>query len=417
MTANPDVLIVGGGAVGVCCALELARVGSRVTLIERGAELAGAASSGNLGMICAGNSAPIASMTSLRLGLRNLINPDGAFYLKPAPTLLPWIARFAAACRPERFARGVEVMRDLTVASLALHEALVEDGLETTFRRCGMLNACETEDGLALMRSKAKEHEEAGMRVEFLADEAVRELDPEISPTVIGATYYPDDAHCDPARFVDAVGNAARAAGAEIRFRVEALRLLHAGARVHGVETTAGRIHADTVVLAAGPWAPKLAEQVGVFVPVTGGKGYHVELPAEPTTLTAPTLFVESRVGVTPMPGRIRIGGTLELSGLDESVSPGRVEAIVKGAVKGVPSLAGRPRKGVWRGLRPCSPDGVPIIGKSAGMAGLVMATGHTQMGLALAPITGRFVREIVREEKPGHSLAALSPDRFQPLF
>ena len=417
MPDTQDVIVVGGGAIGACCALELAQAGASVTLLERGAELAWACSAGNLGMICPGHSAPIASVTSLKLGLKNVFRSDGAFYLKPDPTLIPWIARFTAACRPERVKRGVDVMRELSVASLERHAALAEAGLETTFVRRGMANAAETEEGLALLEGEAEENAKAGLRVEVLRGDAVRELEPEYGPDVCGAVYYPDEAHCDPARFVHAVGAAAQGAGVDIRSRVEVLRLLHTGARVHGVETTAGRLHADHVVLAAGAWTSKLAEQAAVFVPVTGGKGYHVDLPAEPTTTTIPTLFIETRVGITPMPGRVRIGGTLELSGLDESVSMRRVEAIVKGATRAIPSLAGRPRQSVWRGLRPCSPDGVPIIGESKRMANLVIATGHAHMGLALSPVTGRLVREIVRGEEPSHDLSPLSPDRFQALL
>ena len=417
MRSDADVLVIGGGAIGACCALELARAGSNVTLIERGAELAWACSAGNMGMICPGHSAPIASPASLKLGLRNLLKPDGAFYLKPDPTLLPWIARFTAACRPERVERGVRVMRELSVESLELHAALADEGLETTFVRRGMLNAAESPEGMALLEHEAAENAAAGLRVETLDAAALRELEPELGPAVHAGVYYPDEAHCDPARFVAAVGAAAVEAGVELRSRVEALRLLHTGAQVTGIETTAGRFAADAVVLAAGAWTPKLAEQAGVFVPVTGGKGYHVELPAEPSTTTIPTMFIESRVAVTPMPGRIRVGGTLELSGLDESVSKRRVDAVVEGAERVVPSLVGRPRQSLWRGLRPCSPDGVPIIGESARTKNLVIASGHAHMGLALAPVTGKLVREIVYGEPRGHDADALGPDRFKPLL
>ncbi len=416
MSDGSDVIVVGGGAVGACCALELARAGASVTVLERGAELAWACSRGNMGMICPGHSAPIASSASLKLGLRNLLKPDGAFYLKPDPTLLPWLARFTAACRPEQVARGVRVMRELSVASLDLHASLADEGLETTFTRRGLLNVAETEDGLAELAHEGDENATAGLRVETLGADEVRELQPVLGPSIVGGVYYPDEAHCDSAVFVRAVGAAAEAAGARIRTRVEVLRLLHTGARVHGVETTQGRLVADAVVLAAGAWTPKLAEQAGVFVPITGGKGYHVELPPEPSMPTMPMILYEARVGVTPLAGRLRIGGTLELSGLDESISPRRVDAIVEGATRALPGLAGRPRQKVWRGLRPCAPDGVPIVGESRRMANLVVASGHAHMGLALAPITGRLVRQIVRREEPSHALDALSPDRFQPL-
>jgi D-amino-acid dehydrogenase len=417
MDGGQDVVIVGGGAIGVCCALELARAGAQVTLIEQGAELAWGCSAGNAGFICPGHSAPITSLESLELGLRNLFKPDGAFYLKVDPSLAPWLARFVAACRPDRARRGADAMRELATASLKLHASLSEEGLATTFSRRGILVAAETPEGLASLVAEGNANAQAGLRTEQLNGAEARSLEPELGASVVGGVHYPDEAHCDSAGFVEAIATAARDAGAKLQTRVEALRLLRSGGRVGGVETTRGRLRADTVVLAAGAWTSQLARDAGVFVPVVGGKGYHVELPDKPSAPRVPVLLKEARVAITPLSSRVRIGGTFELCGLDESVSPRRVAALVAGATRGMPNLSGRTRLSTWRGLRPCAPDGVPIIGASERLPNLVLATGHAHMGLALAPITGRLVREIISDEEPSHDLCAVRPDRFRPLI
>ena len=170
-------------------------------------------------------------------------------------------------------------------------------------------------------------------------------------------------------------------------------------------------------MLAAGAWAGGLARSAGLFVPVEGGKGYHVEVPAVADSPRRPVFLHETRVVATPFEGRTRFAGTLELSGLDLSVSRPRVAAVERAGRRGFPALTAQPVQRVWRGLRPCSPDGVPIVGRAAGVDNVIVATGHTHMGLALAPVTGRLVGELVRGDPPSHSLALLSPDRFRPLL
>jgi D-amino-acid dehydrogenase len=187
--------------------------------------------------------------------------------------------------------------------------------------------------------------------------------------------------------------------------------------RVEGLATTAGDMSAEEVVLAAGAWTPVLARQVGVFVPVEAGKGYHVDLEAGEADPDLPVWFPESRVIVTPLPGRLRLAGTLELAGLDLRVDRRRVEAVARAGREGLAGLAGRRTVEVWRGLRPCSPDGLPIVGRADEVENLVLATGHGMMGLTLAPVTGRLVAEIVAGTEPSHDLAPLRPGRFQPLL
>ena len=413
----PDVLVVGGGAIGACVALDLARRGAAVTLLERGPELAWGCSSGNAGLICPSHAAPLATPGALRQGLRWLGKPDSPFFLRPRPAVLPWLARFVAACTEARAKRSSIVIRELSSASLALHEELAREGLDTGFLRRGSLNVYGTPSSFEEAKREAAESAGAGIDSHLLeGTAAVQELAPSVTGPVAGAVYYPGDAHCDPLRFVRAVGAAASDAGVSISTRCEVLDLRRRNSMIQLVSTTAGELAAGEIVLAAGAWTPALARRLGSVVPVEGGKGYHVDLESAAGDPTLPVWFQESRVIATPLAGRLRLAGTLELAGLDLSVDRRRVEAVVRAGHRGLSGLHGRRTLEVWRGLRPCSPDGLPIIGRAREVSNVVLATGHGMMGLTLAPVTAQLVGEIVTGSVPSHPLEPVGPERFRPI-
>jgi D-amino-acid dehydrogenase len=382
---TPDAIVVGGGAVGVCCALELRRRGAQVTLLERGHELAAGCSAGNAGLVCPSHSLPISNPTSLRNGLRWMWKRDSPFYLRPRPAVLPWLARFTFAAR--RWEAGSHAIRSLSLASLELHAELGEQ-LGTSFERTGTLSVYSTEAGL---EAAAREGEGSGLRFSVLDADEARTLEPALAGPVVGGVHYPDEGRVDPKLFVDAVGRAAADAGVEIRTGVE----------VH----TLDELHADTVVVAAGAWSRTLVD-----LPLEGGKGYHVDFDYADGDPQIPVWLQETMTVATPLPGRLRLSGTLELAGLDLSVSQPRVDAIRRGGDRWFHALAGRPVTDTWAGLRPCLPDGLPAIGR---LDGAVVATGHAMKGVALAPITGRLVAQLVAGEQPDADLAPFDPERF----
>ena len=244
--------VVGGGAVGVCCALELARRGARVTLYERGPTVASGCSAGNAGLICPSHSTPIANPASLRNGLRWMWKRDSPFYLRPRPAVLPWLARFALASRhPEE---GAAAIRELSLASLELHAELGEE-LGTSFERTGTLNVYETNEGL---EAEARAAARSGLSFEVFDADGTRELEPALVGPAVGSVRYPREGRVDPRRFVEAVASAAAAAGADIRTDTEIGAL--------------DQLDAETVVVAAGAWSKRL-----VKLPLEGGKGYHVD--------------------------------------------------------------------------------------------------------------------------------------------
>jgi D-amino-acid dehydrogenase len=408
-----EVVVVGGGAIGVCCALELARRGADVTLVERGEELASGASSGNAGLLCPSHSAPIANPASLRNGVRWMMSPDSPFYLRPRPSVAPWLARFVKASTAARAAEGTRIIRELSLAGLELHAGLAREGLNTGFERRGILNVYETEEGFAHARAHA---DATGVPSQVLDRAETQSLEPAVGERVAGGVYFPDEAHCDPLSFVYAVGRAAKDAGATIETDVEVRSLRRANGGI-ALETRNGTRHARTVVLAAGAWTTRLAAQLGVYLPQEGGKGYHLDLEPTPGDPKIPISLDEAHVIATPLPGRLRLSGTLELAGLDTSISRTRVDAIRNAAARVLAIDDERTELDVWAGLRPCTPDGLPVIGRPFGVEPLVLATGHARKGLSLSPITGRLVAELYAGEPPSIDLAPLNPDRFQPLL
>lgn len=398
-------MIVGGGAIGVACAYELSRRGAKVTLLERGPALASGCSAGNAGLICPSHSSPIANPTALRDGLRWMLKPDSPFYLRPRPSVLPWLSRYVVASRAPRAAAGTIAIRELSEASLAHHAELAAAGHATGFERRGTLSVYETAAGFAARPSGG----------EVLSGAEARELEPALSASVAGAVYHREEAHCDPVAFVEAMGRAAVEAGADLRLGVEvqALRRRNGGV---AVETAAETLEAETLVLAAGAWTARLARGVGIFLPLEGGKGYHVDLEAAGGDPAIPLFMQEARTIATPLPGRLRLSGTMELAGLDLAINARRAEAVRSSCARVLDVEGGRRVLETWAGLRPCTPDGLPVIGRAPRFPQVVLATGHAMKGLSLAPVTADLVGQLLSGEDLSHDLTPFRPERFRRL-
>jgi D-amino-acid dehydrogenase len=409
----PDVAIVGGGAIGVCCALELAREGARVTLLEAGDDVGAGCSAGSAGLICPSHAAPLATRAALALGLRSSLKADGPFALRLRPSLLAWIARFAAACTPAQERRSTELLRTLSAASLQLHAQLSRE-LGTGVEQLGTFNVYETERGFAKGRNEAAEHARAGVASQVFDGREACAFEPALVGPVAGAVYYPDELSGDSLEFVRAIAQAARDAGVDIRTRVEVRGLRPAGGKIGELETSGDPLAPGAVVLAAGAWSPRIARGLRLALPVEAGKGYNLEFARGDGDPRVPVFLQEARVIATPFARAVRLAGTLELTGLDLTIDERRLGAVERAGRRRVRGLAGRPHTSVWSGLRPCAPDGLPIVGRPRAYDNLVVATGHAALGFTLAPLTGRLVAQLVAGGPLDHDVAPLHPDRFR---
>lgn len=415
MTEKTDVLVIGGGVIGVCSAYFLAQRGCAVTLVERG-EICSGSSYGNSGLIVPSHSVPLAAPGVLSQGLRWLLDPVSPFYIKPRLDLdlVRWLWWFQQASRDEPMRKGIPVLRDLSNASLELYRGLADRGeLEFGFRQQGWLQIFRSERLLAKALAEARLLREFGLESTLLDTVRVREMEPNVHPSIIAGIHFPEDAHLIPHRFVHQMADAARRAGAVFRTGTEVLEMKTARTRVTRVVTTRGDLRPEQVVLAAGSWSPQVARTVGLDVPVQPAKGYSVTVRAPANTPRVPLMLAEAKVAATPMGDKLRFGGTLELAGLDLSVNLPRVQAILRAARTHLAGMKELDLHEIWRGLRPLTPDGLPFIGRTRRWNNLLLATGHSTIGISLGPVTGKLISEIAAGEGVSQDLSRLEPERF----
>jgi len=412
-----DILIIGGGVIGVCSAYYLAKRGRKVTLIEK-EEIGAGSSYGNAGLIVPSDLVPLAAPGVLTQGLKWMLDAESPFYIKPRfdRELINWLWRFRAACKMGPMQKAVPVLRGLGRASAELYEILIaEEELECEYQQAGGLTIFRTQQGLEKGQAELHLLEEHDIPVTVLDGDGVRKLEPAVNASVLGGILLPEDAHLDPALFLHALAKRVQELGVDLQTDTELLGFEISGRRVMTVKTTRGDFQPQQVVLAAGSWSAELARELRLKLPIQPAKGYSITVQRPKHCPRIPLHLGEARVAVTPMGPRLRFAGTLELAGFDLSINQRRVNAIMRagGDYLEKESMEELVLEEVWRGLRPCTPDGLPIIGRSAAPDNLVVAAGHATVGMSLGPITGELVAQLACEEEPSIDMSALSMERF----
>ena len=372
--------IVGAGAIGACAALECAEAGASVVVLDAADGWGTGVSSGNAGWVCPSHAGPFATLNDLTNALRWTLRRDSPFGFRPSPALLPWMLRLLRFTVDRAHAQRVTAaLHELAVESLALHAGYGARGIETGFQRRGLLDVYQTAAALRSVPAAAT----------VLSADETRATEPLLQGRIEGAVLHPDEAYCEPARFVRAVGRAAEAAGA---------RLL-AGRRVSAVRrgelvTDSGTVRAGAVVVATGAGTRALIPRT----PIISGTGYSVDLASAQTPMpTRPLFLKEARVAITPLPDALRMAGTMVLGrnprpGIDRR----RLDAIHRAGVEAMPAWSGSQRSAGWAGARPCTYDGLPTIGWIDASRKVMVAGGHGMVGVTLAPVTGQLVRGII---------------------
>jgi len=412
-----DVLIIGGGAVGVCAAYYLREAGYRVTLVDRG-EIGSGASHGNMGLVVPSHSVPLAAPGVPVRGLKWMFNPDSPFYIKPRldPSLMRWLWEFWKASSEGRMRRAIPLIRDLSLQSLSLFDELNGlDGVDFDYHQRGVLALYRTWEGLEEGEEELHLLSSYGLEIDELTPDGISEALPGLELNALGGLHFRQDAHLTPARFVRSLADHVARSGVTVRTRTEVTGFTKEKGRIAAVHTTLGDIAAGEVVLTAGSWSTELGRLAGVPLPIQPAKGYSVTLRRPSGWPEMPFMLSESRVAVTPMGDTLRIGGTLELAGMDRSVNRRRVSAITSALSMYLPSFDVGSQEIVetWCGLRPCTPDGLPFLGRVPEVCNLVVAAGHAMIGVSLGPVTGKLVRQVIAGERTDVDLDLLAVDRF----
>ncbi|MFD2158445.1 NAD(P)/FAD-dependent oxidoreductase [Rubritalea tangerina] len=397
------VVIIGGGVVGLCSAYYAMQEGWRVTVLEREERSEEGCSYGNAGMVVPSHFIPLAAPGMIAKGMRWMLNPESPFYVKPRLSidLMRWGIAFWRHANEEHTERCKALLAEMSLRSRRLFEEL-QEGADFGLQKRGLLMLCKTQKALDGEAEVAAMANALGIKAEVCDRKRTAELDPGVEMDVQGSVWFEQDCHLEPNRFMEMLERKVEAGGGEIRYGAQVVGSEREGDKLKAVMLEGGeKVEADAVVVAAGAWSPDLARIFGAQVLMQAGKGYSLTLPHPVQLPELCSIFTEAKVAITPMGQALRFAGTMEVGGNDLSVNPRRVQGIIKSVKEYFPQFDVSHFEGVdaWAGLRPCSPDGLPYIGKLSQYGNVVVATGHAMMGLSLGPVTGQMVADILGGE------------------
>jgi len=407
-----DIIVVGAGIVGVCCALYLQRDGHRVTLLDRQAPGEGC-SFGNAGMLESNAVAPVATPGLLRQLPHLLTNPMSPLAVKWAhlPGLIPWLTRFLLESRPARARANALALFPLVHYAWEAYEPLIEEaGCRDLIRDTGWLWVFERESTLQHMAWDQALRRELNIEMHRVEGDALFKLAPALTRDAALGLYFPTTRACpDPHGLVLRLAERFRANGGRLERRE--VFSMKPGATWE-LDTDDGTLKAGRVVLATGAWSGKFCRQLGEPVPLNTERGYHLMLPEPEIRVPVPMMFAEHKFVANHMSSGLRLAGTAELGGMNQAPDWRRADVMLEHARRLLPGLSERPG-GRWMGLRPTLPDSLPVIGPSSRHPGLHYAFGHQHLGLTLAGLTGRLVADGVAGRAPCMEMAPYRVTRF----
>jgi D-amino-acid dehydrogenase len=406
------VVVVGAGAVGLCCAYFLQRAGSDVTILDAG-PVGDGASWGNAGWVSPSLSAPIPGPAALRTALGSIGRPDSPLWLRPQPdpAFALWGLSFLRHCSRASNERGLAATALLSRDAFRYYDEMRADGLAVDLVRHGLLFIARSGAELDLELAELRRLPAHGIAADVtrLSAEECRDRQPVIGPEVAGGIFVGTEGHLDPRQLTAALAALIASRGGIVRPGVAVRDFVVRDGRVAAVVTGGEEISAGAVVIAAGALSVPVTRMLGARLPMTAGKGYSVSVGC-PDLPLAPMYLVETRIGATPMAGRLRLAGTIEFSGLNSRLDARRIASVVRAARPYFPGLDWADVAEEWTGMRPLCPDGLPVLDRVPGVANAYLATGHSTLGITLAAVTGAHMAEFVRTGTPP---PATRPFRF----
>lgn len=410
-----DVLVLGGGVIGLACAHYLQAAGREVTVLDQG-RIGGGSSHGNCGTLTPSHAPPLVMPGTIGTALRWMFRPDAPLRVVPRfdPALWRWFLRSARLCNWQDFRRITAAKAPFLVQSRALIEQLVgEEGIDCAFRADGTLHVYRDARAFAAAEWLPRALGEVGIAAETLDGTRVEAMEPALKPGVAGGCFFPGDASLRPDRYVAGLARAVRARGGTL---VE-------DARVTGFESGASRItrvigdgfahRPRDIVFALGAWSPLLARGLGLRLPIQPGKGYSITASCPALAPRLPLVLREASVCVTAWDSGYRLGSTMEFAGYDASLNRTRLDALRHGAARYLHEPEGRECEEEWYGWRPMTPDDLPIIGAAPGLDNLWLATGHGMLGVTMSALTGKLVSELVSGQPVSIDPAPYRAERF----
>jgi D-amino-acid dehydrogenase len=409
------VVVVGAGAVGLSCAYFLQRAGSEVVVLDAAA-VGDGASWGNAGWVSPSLSAPVPGPAALRIALGSIGRPASPLWLRPRPdpAFLLWGLGFLRHCTRRSSDRGLAATALLSRDAFRYFDDMLADGLDVRLERRGLLligtSPSSVDAELAELGRLGEHHIQ--LKITRLSAAQCREREPLIGPDVAGGIYLSTEGHLDPRQLTAALARLITSRGGVIRAGEPVTGFVSHGGQVTAV-VAGTEVPASNVVIAAGAYSVPVTGLLGVRLPMTAGKGYSFSVASEREP-SAPMYLLETKAGVTPMAGRVRVAGTIEFSGINQRLDPRRITALKLAARGYLPGLDWTDTAEEWTGMRPMCPDGLPVLDRVPGFSNAYLATGHSTLGITLAAVTGAHMATFVRD---GTAPGALAPFRFPSYF
>ena len=412
-----NIGIIGGGIIGLSSAYYLNKAGHKVTVIDQG-DLKDGCSFGNAGMIVPSHFIPLATPGMISKGIRWMFSSTSPFYVRPRLNgdLIKWGYQFYKHSTRDHVERSIPALKEISLLSKAMYQQMEKElPFDFGYNERGLMMLYQNAETEKEETETAYLANKIGIEAHVLNSSEVQNLEPDVKVNVRGGVYFPGDAHVTPQLLISGLNNLLKQKGVSFKTQTAVLDFIVESEKIKTIKTDKGDFSFDEIVMATGSWSGHVAAKLGISIPMQAGKGYSFTAQNVEKNVRIPSIFLEARVAITPMGNTLRFGGTMEISGVDHTINMNRVKGIVDSIPKYYPEMkVAMPEiERVWHGLRPCSPDGLPYIGRSIEIKNLVFATGHSMMGLSLGPGTGKLISEIINQEITSMKIGAFNPERF----
>ena len=409
--------IIGGGVIGLCSAYYLQKDGHEITVIDRG-DITDGCSFGNMGYMSPSHFIPLASPGIITEGLKHMISSSSPFYIKPRLnwSLLQWAFHFWKSSNAKTVEKNAPHLNALLQLSRHLiNEMRNEIGDVFEMEEKGCLMMCKQQKTLEHEFHLADNAEKFGLKVERLNAQQVQALEPNVELNISGAVLFKDDCHFNPGKMMIALKNYLTNKGVQFQLNTTVTGFEKTGNTINAIIADQGKFDTDQIVLATGSWLPAVAKLMGIKLLLQPGKGYSYTYPFVEKNIMYPAILVDGRCAITPWGDQLRIGGTMELSGINNKVLIKRMQGIYDSAKDFYPGLKidFPPARKIWNGLRPVTPDGLPYIGKVPNIANVIIAGGHAMLGISQGTGTGKLVSEMISKSATTIDIAAFNTTRF----
>ncbi len=416
MTTKSDVLIIGGGPVGLSCAYYLLKSGRKVTIIDA-KEIGKGSGSGNAGHIVPSHIIPLAAPGVVTSALKWMLDPaHSPFGMKVSldPSYLSWLLKFVLACNESNVQKNLKPLNELgQLSAKNFAQIVAEEKFDCSYQEKGLLFLYKTEKALHDGQHEGEFMQKHGIPVSVYDKNKIHEIEPAALDDIIGGVHFTGDSHLNPAVFLKLLSDRVREMGAELLENTAVTGFESAGGKVRVVRTGAGEFEAEQVILAAGALSPSVAKDLKLNIPIQPARGYSLTMSANKIMPSHALILGERRIAVSPMDGVLRFTGRLEVGNSNMEPNPVWLERIENSAREYLRLDEKLDVKETWAGLRPTTPDGVPIIGKSPKHENLFLATGHAMLGLSLGLGTGQVIAELLNGRDTALNVQPFQLERF----